>query len=70
MKKFYLVLLVTIIVGCSSNNDCKSEKEAINKKYDEQVQYVKDHPDPDGINYRQIELLNNERNKKLAEACD
>lgn len=71
MNKITFALLIIFLAGCSSdNNDCQANKDAINKKYDDQIQYVKDHPGSDGIDYRQITLLNEERNKKLETACD
>ena len=73
MKKLLLpLILVALSISCSNDDsdNCQSNKDAINAKYDKQVQQVKDNPDPSGINYKQIGLLNDERNKKLSEACN
>lgn len=70
MKKITIAIAIAAFIGCSSNNNCDAEKDAINKKYDEQIKYVKDNPGPNGVDTRQISLLNEERNKKLNEACD
>lgn len=71
MKKIIFLFIAISIFGCSSNDDdCQENKDAINLKYDTQVQYVRDNPGPGGVDYRQISLLEVERNKKLSEACN
>jgi hypothetical protein len=70
MNKIILTILLTSAMwSCSKDDNCQENKDAINLKYDTQIQYVKDHPGPTGIDYRQIGLLDAERSKKLAEAC-
>lgn len=73
MKKLFSTLILgLLLISCSNDNDdsCQSNKDAINEKYDTQIQYVRDHPGPTGIDYRQISLLNEERSKKLDSACN
>ncbi|MBF7090467.1 membrane lipoprotein lipid attachment site-containing protein [Flavobacterium sp. ALJ2] len=73
MKRILLTLvLVSILSACSNdgdNNSCETNKNEINLKYDNQIQYVRDNPGPNGIDFKQITLLNTERSKKLEEAC-
>lgn len=71
MKKIMLLFIASLIFGCSSDDNCQENEDAINLKYDTQIQYVKDNPNATyGIDYRQIGLLNEERNRKLADACE
>jgi hypothetical protein len=72
MKTLFTTLfLVSLLISCTKDdNNCQSNKDAINTKYDKQIQYVKDHPEPTGINYRQITLLHQERDKNIANACN
>jgi hypothetical protein len=72
MKKLLLTLfIITSLTSCSNDEDnCQENRDAINLKYDAQIQYVKDHPGSTGIDYRQITLLNEERSKKLDSACN
>jgi len=71
MKKLFLPILATILFSCSNdNNNCDAEKQAITEKYEKQIQYVRDHPGPTGIDYRQITLLQQERDNKIANACN
>jgi hypothetical protein len=73
MKKlFSTLILASLLISCSNDNDdsCQSNKDAINLKYDIQIQYVRDHPGPTGIDYRQITLLQQERDNKIANACN
>lgn len=69
MRNIILTLLVLTVFGCSDNN-CSEEKQSINDYYDQQVQQVKNNPGPTGPDYRQIEYLEKDRDKKLAEACN
>lgn len=69
MKKTILLFIFVLIFGCSNNN-CSEEKQSINEYYAKQIQYVRDHPGTTGVDYRQIDLLEKERDKKLSEACD
>ena len=69
MKKTLFILAISTLLSCSSNN-CSEERESINSYFDKQVQEVKDNPGPTGPDYRQIGLLEKEREKKLAEACN
>lgn len=72
MKKLFLPILATILFSCSNddNNNCDAEKQTITEKYEKQIQYVRDHPSPTGIDYRQITLLQQERDNKIANACN
>lgn len=69
MKKITLLFIILIIFSCSSNN-CSEEKQSINDYYDTQIQQVKDNAGPTGPDYRQIGLLEDERDKKLSSACN
>ena len=69
MKKFILLSAALAIVSCSNNN-CSEEKQSINDYYDKQIQYVKNNAGPTGPDYRQIGLLEDEREKKLDQACN
>lgn len=70
MKKIIFLFAVVLITACSSDDNCQANKDAINLKYDNQIQYVQDNPSVNGIDYRQIGLLNAERSKKLSQACN
>jgi hypothetical protein len=71
MKKLVLLAVLALSVSCSNDDDnCDQKASEINAYYDQQVQYVMDNPDPWGVNYNQISLLNQERNKKLQNACN
>jgi len=68
------IVLVLILTSCSDDdnkgNDCQAKKDSITAQYATQIQYVKDHPGPNGIDTRQIDLLEKERDSKVAKACD
>ena len=72
MKKIILIIAIMLLSFSCSNNDCSEEKQSLNDYYDKQVQQVKDNGvnNPLGIDYRQIGLLENERTRKLAAACN
>jgi len=70
MKKIILVGILSVFLSCSSDDDCQAKKDEINAYYEQQIQQVKDNPEPSGINYRQIQLLIDERNNKMQTACD
>lgn len=69
MKNLLFILITFTIIGCSSNN-CSEEKQSINDYYDQQILQVNNNPGPTGPDYRQIGLLEKEREKKLNEACN
>ena len=69
MKKIIYLCVAISVFGCSSDN-CSEEKQSINEYYENQIQQVKDNPVGGQINYRQIQLLEEERDKKLNEACN
>jgi hypothetical protein len=72
-KSLLLISLGATLLSCSNDDspgNCQAEKDKINQYYDNQVQQVRDNPSSSGINYRQIGLLNEERNKKLSNACN
>jgi nitrous oxide reductase accessory protein NosL len=65
------LILATFLISCSKDeNNCDAEKQQIRDHFDTQIQYVKDHPGPSGIDYRQITLLQQERDNKIANACN
>lgn len=71
MKKIILITIIVIMASCSKNeNDCDAKKQVIEKRYENFIQQVKDNPEPTGINYRQINLLTEEKKTKLKQACD
>jgi hypothetical protein len=73
MKKTILILaLILCLFSCSNDdgNNCQAERDEINQYYDQQIEYVMNHPGPNGIDYRQIEILNQERQRRLDQACN
>ena len=70
MKKFLLLLVFISVFSCSSDDDCDSKRNEINSHYDEMVEIVMNNPLPNGqIDWRQIGLLNDERDLRLQNAC-
>lgn len=70
MKKITLLLISITFLGCSNDDNCQDKIDAVNEKYDTQVQYVKDHPIQGEIDYIQINALNEERALKLKSVCN
>ena len=71
MKKKIILLLFTILfISCSKDDDCKAEKAKITEFYDHQIQLCYESDSPLGIDYRKIGLLRDEKERKLAEACN
>lgn len=71
MKNLLSVLIVSLcFLSCSNDNDCSGNRAEINQYFDQQIQYVENNPSNYGIDYSQISLLNQERNKKLENACN
>lgn len=70
MKKFTLLVLLSVFVfSCSSDDEsCADKRAEINAHYDAQIAWVEENTDP--IDFRQIELMNQERENKLDEACN
>jgi hypothetical protein len=68
-KNIFIILFASLVLSCSNDGNCQENKDAINSKYDNQIQYVRDNPGIDGIDFRQIGLLNDERSIKLDQAC-
>ena len=68
MKKLFLILVIIIFIGCSKD-DCSGNYNEIYNQYQVQIDYVKAHPIGGVINYHQIDLLKQERDNKLANAC-
>jgi hypothetical protein len=64
--------LATLLFACSNDDgdDCQAKKDQINQQFDAQVEYVMNHPGPSGIDYNQISLLEQERSRKLSQACN
>ncbi len=65
-------LLATMMFACSNDDgdDCQAKKDQINQHFDAQVEYVMNNPEPGGVDYNQISLLEQERSRKLSEACN
>lgn len=70
IKILLLAAIVTIIIGCSAEEDCGAKKQQIRDHYENQIQSVKDNPTPNGVDWAQITLIQQERDRKLAEACN
>lgn len=72
IRNIIMISLFSFFLFSCSGENCSEEKESINKYYDSQVQQVKNNgkDSPMGIDYRQISLLEAERDKKLNEACN
>lgn len=69
MKALKIVALCLLMMSCSDDDkNCSGNKSEINKEYDRQVQWVMENTNP--IDNRQIALINEERAKKLQNACD
>lgn len=71
MKKIpFLLFVLSSIFACSSDdNSCDAKKLQITNEYQTQINYVLNHPNPDGIDYGQIDLLKQERDNKISNAC-
>jgi hypothetical protein len=69
MKNIFYLFICVLLLSCSSK-DCSEETKSINDYYDQQIQKVNDNPGPTGPDYRQIQLLEDERDKKLSNACN
>ena len=74
MKKAISLLALGLCLLSCSNDDggdnCQARKDEINQHYNTQIDYVMNNPGPNGIDYQQIALLNQERDQKLSEACN
>lgn len=74
MKKAILFLALSLCLLSCSNDDstdnCQAARDEIIHHYDTQIEYVMNNPGPNGIDYQQIALLNQERDHKLSEACN
>lgn len=68
MKKITLLLLLSLSLACSKDNDCDTIKAEINQRYDAQVEWVQNNTNP--VDTNQITHINNERNIKLSQACN
>lgn len=70
-KALLLIALGLCLLSCSNDdgNNCQAQRDEINTYYDKQIEYVTNNPGPGGIDYAQISLLNQERDRKLSEAC-
>lgn len=72
LQSIVIGFLVLIAISCSKDEgfNCQDRRDEINQYYDQKIEYVMNHPGPNGIDYRQIELLNIDRQRELSEACD
>lgn len=73
MKKSTLILALAMsMLSCSKDDadNCQQKMAQINQYYATQIKYVQENPGPGGVDQSQIELLKQERNMKLAEACN
>ncbi len=64
-------LISAALFSCSNDdgNNCQQRQDEINNYYDQHIEYVMNNPGPNGVDYEQIALLNQERYRKLSEAC-
>jgi len=69
MKALKLLALALLFVSCSKDDDCSGNYDEIYNQYQVQIDYVMNHPIGGLIDYRQIDLLKQERDKKLQNAC-
>ena len=69
MKNIVLAIFALALFSCSNEN-CSEEKQSINNYFDKQVQIVRDNPGPTGPDFRKIESLELERDRKLEQACN
>lgn len=71
MKNLFLSILGILLFSCSKDdNHCEDQKKAIANHYALQIQQVRDNPSPGwGIDYRKISILEQERDKKIMNAC-
>lgn len=72
MKKLFFIFFSIMLLSssCSKDDDCTGNYNEINQSYQIQIDYIKNNPEPGwGVDYRKIGILENERNKKLANAC-
>ena len=68
MKKL-LLLATYLLFSCSKEDDCTGNYNDIYNQYQVQIDYVMNHPFGGTINYHQIDLLREERDNKLKNAC-
>lgn len=67
MKPIKFLFLLLILSSCSNDDDCASKRKAINDQIDRQLRLVYENPP---VSQNQIQSLNEERDRKLAKACD
>ena len=67
--KLLLYLLIPILIGCSSNDDCEAEKKAIKERYEIMISTAEANYAQHGGSREQIELIQKEYQIKLQNAC-
>jgi hypothetical protein len=68
-KSIFTLLLLATLVSCSKD-DCIGNYDEIYNHYQQQIEHVIANPIPGwGVDYRKINLLKQERDGKLANAC-
>lgn len=71
MKKALLILCALFLFSCSQDEDCSSQKKEIKEYYENEIQKVYDNTqNGETVDNRKINLIKEERDRKLAEACD
>lgn len=68
MKKSIFILAILLVVSCTKD-DCNGNYNEIYNNYQTQINYLHDHPFGGVIDYRKIQFLEAERDKKLSNAC-
>jgi len=70
MKKLAIILILAFTISCSKDDDCHGNYNQIDKQFQSQIDYIIKHPNPTyGIDYRQLDLVKKERDKRLSNAC-
>ena len=69
MKKVAFILIATLVLSCSKSDNCSGNYNDISQNYQTQIDYQINNPAGGIIDYRKIDILKQERDKKLANAC-
>lgn len=73
MKKLLFAISLFAAISCTSEDNiptdgCEGTRAEINARYGAQIEWVAENTNP--VDYRQIQLLNEERAEALENACD
>ena len=67
--KFLFYLLVPLFIGCSSDDDCDAKKKSIKEHYEAMIAVAEANYAQHGGSHEQIDLLRQEYQVKLQNAC-